>query len=259
MLADMMSQLSYKTMSAAVDPFAHLDSWTLDAFEFSGHEIKNGLQRLSLLIDRYRCRTEALDPEQEQLIADLSRNIQLLQSSAVSWMRLAHLESSQSEVHCKRIDPVAALVEPLVRAYQGWMAERGQTCIVRADALALTLWADPELLLSVLENLLINAIRYGEQDGQIIIRIRRGAHSFDELSVWNSGQGIPAGCCEHIFERPGAGHHFPGQPDAGLGLYLARTVMDAHHGHMLCTSEAGQWVEFTCFLPQHDAAPGMSV
>jgi signal transduction histidine kinase len=99
-----------------------------NALAFSGHELRNGLQRLSLAVDRYHYRSESLNPQQQQMIADMTRNIKYLQRMAVNWMRLAYIQDGQFEIHPSWIDPLAQLIKPLVTEYGELLAERAQTC-----------------------------------------------------------------------------------------------------------------------------------
>ncbi len=105
----------------------------------------------------------------------------------------------------------------------------------------------------VLYNLIQNAIRHTPQDGTITLTVR-GATDGVELTVMDSGEGIPETDLPHIFDRFYRGErartresqHGPG---AGLGLAIAKGIVEAHGGSISATSEPGQGAIFHVMLP----------
>ena len=104
----------------------------------------------------------------------------------------------------------------------------------------------------VLLNLIINARQAMEAGGQMTVQVRRNVESsVGEISVRDTGQGIPAEMLRKIFEP-----HFTtknadaqGQGGTGLGLSLAREIIEAHHGRIRVESAVGQGTTFTLKLP----------
>ncbi|HET6550226.1 MAG TPA: HAMP domain-containing sensor histidine kinase, partial [Solirubrobacter sp.] len=88
---------------------------------------------------------------------------------------------------------------------------------------------NPEQLQRVLFNLIQNAIRHTPPDGSVTVRAE-GIDGAVEVEVADTGNGIPAGAREHVFEpfyRADAARHDPG---AGLGLAISRAIVEAHGG-----------------------------
>lgn len=104
----------------------------------------------------------------------------------------------------------------------------------------------------VLLNLIINARQAMDAGGQLTIQVRRNAEAgVGEISVRDSGHGIPAETLRKIFDplfttkTPDA----QGQGGTGLGLSMAREVIEAHHGRIRVESAIGQGTTFTLKLP----------
>jgi signal transduction histidine kinase len=100
----------------------------------------------------------------------------------------------------------------------------------------------------VITNLITNAWKYG---GERPIQVRveaRGAEAV--VSVRDQGQGIPAEKLDLIFRR----FERAGDPTAasglGLGLYIAKQIILAHHGRIEVESRVGEGSCFQVFLPQ---------
>ena len=110
---------------------------------------------------------------------------------------------------------------------------------------------DAERLEQVLNNLITNAIKYSAGGGRIEIS---GRVSPDEviITVSDEGMGIPPDEQPRIFERffRGARERDQHTPGAGLGLYLARSIVAAHGGRMWVESNPGEGTRFSFAIPR---------
>lgn len=106
--------------------------------------------------------------------------------------------------------------------------------------------ADADRLTQVLDNLLVNALRYGQAGGKIVITLQAGLDSA-LLTIFNQGEAIPADQYEHIFERYARGD--TRQKGMGLGLTIVRRIVEAHGGQVWVDSEPGTGNTFYVRLP----------
>ena len=109
---------------------------------------------------------------------------------------------------------------------------------------------DEERLLQALSNLLSNAIKYSPKGGPIKISGRTTSRDII-VSVSDSGIGLPIGELGQIFNRfhravTAETSHTQG---AGLGLYLTRAVIEAHHGRIWVDSDQGHGSTFHFSIP----------
>lgn len=113
-----------------------------------------------------------------------------------------------------------------------------------------TLTADPERLTQVLRNLVRNAVTHTAPGGHIKITLRADGDRL-EFTVSDDGPGIPSEELEHIFERFRRLDHGslrdPG--GAGLGLPIARAIVEAHGGTITAESAPGCGARFRLLLP----------
>jgi signal transduction histidine kinase len=106
----------------------------------------------------------------------------------------------------------------------------------------------------VLYNLIQNAIRHTPSDGTVTLTVR-GAPEGVELTVADSGEGIPASDLPHVFDRFYRGERArtrdKGEPGAGagLGLAIARGIVEAHGGTISAASQPGAGAAFSVMLP----------
>ena len=111
------------------------------------------------------------------------------------------------------------------------------------------LYGDIDLLSTMLDNLVRNAIRFSPQHASVIIRVEREGRRV-RVSVRDHGPGIPHEYIDKIFERfvqvPGANPHRRG---TGLGLAIAKAVCEAHGGSISVRNHSDHGCEFTVTLP----------
>lgn len=126
----------------------------------------------------------------------------------------------------------------------------------RDDSAPLVVRADSRELSRVLTNLVVNAIRHTPGDGSVSVRARSaGEHAI--LEVTDGCGGIPAGDLDRVFDVGwrGTGARTPG-PDggAGLGLAIARGIVEAHHGRISVENTA-HGCRFAVMLPRGPHQP----
>jgi signal transduction histidine kinase len=105
----------------------------------------------------------------------------------------------------------------------------------------------------VLTNLMDNAIKYSPQGGRIAISGKKMDHQV-KVTLKDDGLGIPPEELEHLFEKfyrveKGHSRQIPG---TGLGLYICKSIVEAHGGKMEASSQVGKGSEFSFILPLED-------
>ncbi len=110
--------------------------------------------------------------------------------------------------------------------------------------------ADPLRLQQILWNLMVNAIKFTPRHGRIILRVEREPERY-LVSVEDDGVGIPPPDLPHVFERfrQVDGSATRSHPGMGIGLSLARELVELHGGTIWAESEVGQGSRFTFSLP----------
>ena len=110
--------------------------------------------------------------------------------------------------------------------------------------------ADPLRLQQILWNLLANAIKFSRRHGRVVVRVERDTDRY-LVSVEDDGIGIPAGELSHVFERFRQVDGSPTRQHAGMGigLALARSLVELHGGAIWADSVVGKGSRFTFTLP----------
>ena len=161
-------------------------------------------------------------------------------------LELSKLESGQIELARGPLN----LTELLRRCVARFTARAEEAGIrLRVDLPALPLiHGDPDRLERVFSNLLDNAIKFTPEGGKVDLTARKGDEAI-EVTVADTGVGIPREDLPHIFERFYRGDRSRRAGGTGLGLAIAREIVIAHGGKIEVKSEVGRGTRFTVTLP----------
>ena len=147
-------------------------------------------------------------------------------------------------------DDVAAVVAEAVDTFQASAAAKGVALDADVDAPTLAADFDHGRILQVLANLVTNAIKFTDPGGSIRVRGARVADGV-EVCVTDTGAGIPGDVLEAVFERFWQVDKND-RRGLGLGLYISRSIVEAHGGKIRADSAPGAGSAFSFTLP---AAP----
>jgi len=143
-----------------------------------------------------------------------------------------------------------SLLERQVLAYQHQARQQNVTLQVKAGPALPEINVDPERMAQVLGNLVSNALRYTPAGGQIVLSTEGTADTV-LLSVQDSGEGIAPEDLPCVFDRFYRGDAARQQHDgeSGLGLAIAKAIVEEHGGTLSVASELGRGTTFTIALP----------
>jgi two-component system sensor histidine kinase GlrK len=222
------------------------------------HELKTPLTALregaELLHDQV---AGPLAPPQRRVVSimrDNSIKLQRLIEELLDYQRALHAAASL-EVKTVVLD---TLVGEAARAHE--LAARAKGLRLEIDAEPASLEADPDKLRSVVDNLISNAVKFTPPGGTIIVRARvvgSNAGGDAMIEVLDSGPGVPAEERESIFNLFFRGRRMEnatasGVKSSGLGLAIARELVEAHGGHIDVVGQ-GTGGHFRVTLPRRSA------
>src|SRR5215204_4480066 len=113
---------------------------------------------------------------------------------------------------------------------------------------------DRDRLGQILDNLLGNAVNYSSKGGEIVVRVK-AINDEAQVQVEDQGIGIAADVLPRLFDRFYQGQDPGVNAGLGLGLYIARMLVEAHGGRIWAESETGKGSTFVISLPRGLPAP----
>ena len=156
--------------------------------------------------------------------------------------------------------PVSVALESARGVMQMQAEGAGIELVVREEGTLPRVDADPERVLQVLLNLLGNALKFTPAGGTVTLRAgpeldAAGEPSFVRFSVADTGPGIAPGHLPHLFDRYWQVRS-TGRAGAGLGLAIAKGIVEAHGGTIEVTSALGVGTTFSFTIPVAGVAAG---
>lgn len=211
------------------------------------HEIRNPLSAISMGLQRLRAEFEPAERDEYRRMVDLVQGeVRRLNAIVEEFLSLARPIQLKPEpiALAALLDEVRRLVEP----------QAGSAGIVVEQAIpgALPdLRADRDRIKQVLLNLVLNAIEAMPSGGRLTLGAAASGAALT-LTVSDTGGGIPAELLRRVFEP----YVTTKTRGLGLGLAIARRIVEAHGGRIEAESEAGQGTRFRITLPRDGSAGG---
>lgn len=211
------------------------------------HEFRTPLTSLRMAI--HLCLEQVVGPvteKQADLLHAAREDCERLQAMVDDLLDLSRLEGGRIELH-KRPTSVASLLKAATEAHRSLAEERGVQLSTALSLVDGEVFVDPERVALVLSNLVSNALRHTPTGGQITI-CARPANGRVRFDVTDTGEGIPKAYQQRIFEKFFC---VPGTPagGAGLGLSIAKEIVQEHDGEIGVESEEGRGSIFWFTLP----------
>jgi NtrC-family two-component system sensor histidine kinase KinB len=230
-----------------ITSFKELDVAKTNFIATISHELKTPLASsdfsLKLLSDE---RVSTLTEEQRELITNLKQDNQRMLRILSELLNMSQVEAGKIQLDIAGTDPVSIMENAVLSVNTA--AREKQVVIGRAFEKDLPpVKADAEKTTWVLNNFLMNAIKYSSEEQKVILRIYRKEGDV-VFSVTDQGPGIPTEYLEKVFDRF---FKVPGSKagGTGLGLAISREFIEAQGGQVWVESAYGQGSTFGFRLP----------
>jgi signal transduction histidine kinase len=160
-------------------------------------------------------------------------------------LELSRIESGQTKMSQEPVD-MKGLLQHCQEIFKMRAEEKGVKLTTTMDTLP-SIVGDADRLEQVFCNLLDNALKHTTQGAEIKISARQASPKLLEITVADTGQGIPPEQLPHIFERFYQAD--ASKTGTGLGLAIAREIVRAHGGDIAAKSSFGKGAQFIVKLP----------
>lgn len=213
----------------------------------ASHELRTPLASLSLAIDGLQqlfTKKEA-DETSRRALGIAKRQVGRLAALVGLLLDVSRIRAGKLVLNVAEVD-LRSVVREVTSLLADEMARAGSDLVLHADEPVVGRW-DGVRLEQVVHNLLGNALKFGGGLPITVTVAKRDGVA--ELSVEDRGIGISAEFMKRIYEpfaRGVSSRHYGG---LGLGLYITKTIVEAHHGELGVESEEGVGSKFTVRLP----------
>jgi signal transduction histidine kinase len=214
----------------------------------ASHELRTPLTLIRSSAEMVSTSAQNLEPEDAELLEDIVSEVDRMSKLVTDLLTLARVDNSQVVLDVDPVD-MAELATQVNQDIEQLAKQKNVAARVHAGEPTLVI-GDELRLRQLLLILLDNAVKYTSPGGTIETSVGR-ENGHVSLTVTDSGVGISQDALPHVFERfyraDGARTHETG--GAGLGLSIARWIVQAHHGEIVIQSKPGKGTVVTVDLP----------
>ncbi|QAT16588.1 signal transduction histidine kinase [Candidatus Velamenicoccus archaeovorus] len=220
-----------KRLEALNKELEALNKSYLDLVGFVSHELKGILS--STIMNAYTVRDGFLGMvnfKQRKALDSIARNLDYLEATVKNFLNLSRLEKGELAVSKSEVLLKENIVDPSLEAF-GRQATDKEMQVVNDTAAGLKVMADVDLLQIVVNNLIGNAVKYGQRGGilRVSAEIRNGtAH----VEVYNDGKPLAQDEIDKLFRRFSRlkSEETRNVQGTGLGLFVSKEIIEKHGG-----------------------------
>jgi signal transduction histidine kinase len=228
--------------------FERLTQMKDDILNTTSHDLKSPLTSLDLNLQLLRRHGRIDDERGQHLLSRLEATTRQMRSLITDLLELARLETGRS-INIESCDLVQ-LIQDALAVHQPSAQQKNIRVQVHSPISSLMLRLDARRMSQALDNLISNAVKYTLAGGTVEVQIQLATNEV-MVRVADTGIGIPPEALPHLFER------FYRVQDklhlavegTGLGLPIARTIIEQHGGKIRVESEVGVGSSFSFNLP----------
>ena len=199
------------------------------------HEIRTPLTSIQAFADLLQMGEAEMDPTARDLVSSLGHGVNRLSAMVTNLIDLGRSGAAGYATQSVEVD-LGEIVRNAEAALRPALVLRGQAISLELPDSGPQVRSDPRIVEQVVMNLLSNANRHSPEHGHITVSATHLDHQTVRLEVSDTGPGIPEGEREKIFEPYYRVRGATGVPGSGLGLAVARRLLEETGGRVWATS-----------------------
>lgn len=249
------ANLQRKVRATSIE-LAELERLKTDFIAITSHELRTPL---GLILGHATFLRELASAQYGEQLEIIIRNATKLKEIVENLSDVDNIQTGAARVRHQKVS-LAKIAEDVILLFQDEADSRNITLKCETGTAACYVNADEAKLSIALSNLVKNSLQFTEAGGHVSVKIQEDTGHF-KVSVMDDGIGIPARDLPRVFERffqveTHLTRHYGGM---GLGLSVAKAMIELHGGRIWVESEEGKGSTFTFLLPmeqtRHAPAP----
>lgn len=204
------------------------------------HQLKTPLTSIRIMLDNISDNPDMPQEIRKDFIQDISKQVEHMSSLVISLLKIAKFDAGTIKMENEEID-AKKLIDSVINNLAILIEIKEIEVITKIDEKAIFI-ADYKWQQEALTNILKNAIEHSQPKSNIYI-IVENTSIFLKIKIKDEGQGIEQKDLKHIFERFYRAKNC-NEDSIGIGLSLAKTIIEQNNGYIKATSEVGKGTLF---------------
>lgn len=220
---------------------AKLDKMKSKFIDIIAHELKTPLTAIKTYNDLLmKEKLGKLNKLQKEKLGKMAKNIDKLTNLINDMLQIPTIDTKELELR-KEVFYVEEIIKNIVEEVEGIAREKRQVLKYDVDSIAIE--GDKKMLEKAIKNIVTNAIKYTREGGKILIKAKKDG-KFAHIYIQDNGIGIEKKELEKIFEPFYTGDG----GGVGLGLAIAKNIVESHDGKIWAESKVGKGSTFHVIL-----------
>ena len=233
---------TFDAMAAAVERDRKLERrLTTDV----AHELRTPLMAIQATVEAM---VDGVLPIDEERLVTVDSEVMRLSRLVDSLLKLSRLEN-RSNPNKEELVDVGEVVSGIIATHEAYVRESGLSLEYEADPDVMVI-GDPDLIRQATANLISNAVRYTDEGGKIMVRVKRG-ESMASIAVKDTGIGLTPEEARMVFQRFWRADSGRDRESGGLGvgLTVVKEIVERHNGWVQVEGRKGEGACFTIHIP----------
>lgn len=218
------------------------------------HDLRTPMTTIAGYIDNILAGTIPPD-KHEYYLNIIASEVRRLSRLVSSLLDISRIQAGERKFTMSTFD-ICELARQVLISFEQRIDQKRLDVSFECDEDRLMVVADRDAIHQIMYNICDNAVKFSREGGAYRLNLRE-MNKKVYISVYNEGVGIPAEDVPHIFDRFYKSDKSRGldKSGVGLGMYIAKTIIDAHGETISVSSKQGEYCEFT-FTLRKDPASG---
>ena len=204
------------------------------------HQLKTPLTSIMIMLDNLKDNPNMNEDTKQRFIFEISKQVDWINWLVISILKLSRLEADVVKFSNNKIN-VKKFIDEIIDNLEIPIEIKNQKISIEGDEDA-SFIGDYKWQQEAITNIIKNAIEHNKENGKITIKYEENV-LFTKITIIDEGQGIAKEDLKHIFERFYKAQN-SSDNSVGIGLSLAKNIIEKNNGMINCKSEIGNGTEF---------------
>ena len=204
------------------------------------HQLKTPLTSIMIMLDNLKDNPNMDEDTKQKFIFEISKQVDWINWLVISILKLSRLEANVVKFSDNKIN-VKKFIDEIIDNLEIPIEIKNQKIIIEGNK-DVSFIGDYKWQQEAITNIIKNAIEHNKENGKITIKYEENV-LFTKITIIDEGQGIAKEDLKHIFERFYKAQN-SSDNSVGIGLSLAKNIIEKNNGMINCKSEIGNGTEF---------------
>ena len=204
------------------------------------HQLKTPLTSITIMLDNLKDNPNMEEKTKQKFIFEISKQVEWINWLVISMLKLSKLDANVVQFYDEKIN-LKKFIGEIIKNLEIPIEVKNQKIIIDGDE-NVSFIGDYKWQQEAITNIIKNCIEHNANNGTIYINYEENS-LFTKITIRDEGEGISKEDLKHIFERFYKGKN-SSENSVGIGLALAKNIIEKNNGMINCKSELDKGTEF---------------